>query len=297
MAYFNVDVAVAGPDFGAEAVPSLKQFIREVTREVPSPKGGTVYSVWAAANAATQKDANTGHVVKSNAPGEDVPVGDLGSGSDYTPFLQHVGVPSTDIGSHGDYGVYHSVFDNYAWFTQNADPTFVYLQEMARVLGLEVIHMSDADVLPYDYVNYGKEIAAYLEAAKKKTGPGMDFGPAEAASGRFSAAAEAVAKRQHAPAGDLVALNAALRATEAAFISEAGLPNRAWYRHTIFAPGEFTGYAAVVMNYVSPDRVFAFLVDSYGTVGEDPSLAFSRHNANPFITNLAGSAMIANAPT
>ena len=251
VAYFNVDVAVAGPDFGAEAVPSLKQFIREVTREVPSPKGGTVYSVWAAANAATQKDANTGHVVKSNAPGEDVPVGDLGSGSDYTPFLQHVGVPSTDIGSHGDYGVYHSVFDNYAWFTQNADPTFVYLQEMARVLGLEVIHMSDADVLPYDYVNYGKEIAAYLEAAKKKTGPGMDFGPAEAASGRFSAAAEAVAKRQHAPAGDLIALNAALRATEAAFISEAGLPNRAWYRHTIFAPGEFTGYAAVVIPGVN----------------------------------------------
>jgi len=251
VAYFNVDVAVAGPDFGAEAVPSLKQFIREVAREVPSPKGGTVYAVWKAASEAAQKDANTGHVVKSNAPGEDVAVGDLGSGSDFTPFLQHVGVPSSDIGSHGDYGVYHSVFDNYAWYVQNADPTFVYLQEMARIFGLEVLHMADADVLPYDYVNYGKEIAAYLETAKKKAGPAMDFGPAMAAAARFSAAASAVGKRQTAPSGDLVKLNLALRDTETAFISEAGLPNRPWYRHTIFAPGEFTGYAAVVIPGVN----------------------------------------------
>ena len=54
-------------------------------------------------------------------------VGDLGSGSDFTPFLQHVGVPSTDIGSGGPYGVYHSAFDNYAWFTMNADPPLSFI--------------------------------------------------------------------------------------------------------------------------------------------------------------------------
>jgi len=122
---------------------------------------------------------------------------------------------------------------------------------MARIFGLEVLHMADADVLPYDYVNYGKEIAAYLETAKKKAGPGMDFGPAMAAAARFSAAASAVGKRQTAPSGDLVKLNLALRDTETAFISEAGLPNRPWYLHTIFAPGEFTGYAAVVIPGVN----------------------------------------------
>ncbi len=99
---------------------------------------------------------------------DDVTVGDLGSGSDYTPFIQHLGVPSTDIGSSGPYGVYHSVFDNYQWFTMNADPTFVYEQQQARVFGLEVLHMADADVLPYDYVTYGKEIEQYLDAAQKK---------------------------------------------------------------------------------------------------------------------------------
>ena len=93
-------------------------------------------------------------------------MGDLGSGSDYTPFIQHLGVPSTDIGSTGAYGVYHSVFDNYAWFVMNADPTFVYEQQMARVFGLEVLHMADVDVLPYDYVTYARQIQAYLATAQ-----------------------------------------------------------------------------------------------------------------------------------
>ncbi len=66
---------------------------------------------------------------------EDVHVGDLGSGSDYTAFLQHLGVPSVDMGSKGPYGVYHSAFDNFECFTKFADPTFVYEQEMARVYG------------------------------------------------------------------------------------------------------------------------------------------------------------------
>ncbi len=252
VAYFNVDVAVAGTDFGAEAVPSLKQFVREVTQEVPSPKGNTVYVQWKLANIGEAKDASTGHAARTNASSEDVAVGDLGSGSDFTPFLQHVGVPSTDIGSHGEYGVYHSVFDNYAWYVQNADPTFSYLQEMARVLGLEALHMADTDVLPYDYVTYGKEITTYLENAhKKSTARGLDFAAAEAASARFSKAAEAIRVRQNKPGPDASKLNQILRDTETAFVNDAGLPNRAWYKHTIYAPGEYTGYAAVVIPGVN----------------------------------------------
>jgi len=255
VAYFNVDVAVSGTDFSAEAVPSLKQFVREVARAVPSPKGGTVYEQWKSEGASQQRDSNTGHVTRTNAPSEDVSVGDLGSGSDFTPFLQHVGVPSTDIGSHGEYGVYHSVFDNYAWYVQNADPSFVYLQEMARVLGLEAVRMADTDVLPYDYVTYGKEISSYLEAAKHKpSAASIDFSQAEAAVTRFSAAADAIHRRQLNPGtnkAQLAQLNQILRATEGAFISAAGLPNRPWYKHMIYAPGEFTGYAAVVIPGVN----------------------------------------------
>jgi len=156
------------------------------------------------------------------------------------------------MGSHGPYGVYHSVFDNYAWFTQNADPHFVYLQEMARILGLEALHMADTDVLPYDYVTYGKEIEAYLETAKrKKASSGLDFAPAESAAARFTKAAEAVKAKQANPGANPAALNTTLRATEAGFINPAGLPNRAWYKHLIYAPGEYTGYAAVVLPGVN----------------------------------------------
>jgi len=252
VAYFNVDVAVAGTDFGAEAVPSLKQFVREVTKEVPSPKGGTVYDQWKLSSVGESDDSNSGHPHHTNTMSDDIPVGDLGSGSDFTPFLQHVGVPSTDIGSRGDYGVYHSVFDNYAWYTQNADPTFVYLQEMARILGLEALHMADAEVLPYDYVTYATEITGYIDKAKSRpSAKTLDFTSAQAAATRFLRAAQAIRARQANPGPNPTLLNTQLRATETSFISEAGLPNRAWYKHTIYAPGEYTGYAAVVIPGVN----------------------------------------------
>ena len=189
----------------------------------------------------------------------DVDIGDLGSGSDYTPFIQHLGVPATDIGSGGPYGVYHSVFDNYAWFVMNADPTFVYEQEMARVFGLEVLHMADTDVLPYDYVTYGKEISAYLDTAQKKAEEAgltaIDFAQAKAAADKFTKLAQQVKdKQQHPDPGSesaIAAFNTQLRSVEGDFLFEPGLPNRPWYKHTIYAPGEYTGYAAVVIPGVN----------------------------------------------
>ena len=251
VAYFNTDVAVSGPDFSAAAVPSLKEFIRELARAVPSPAGGVVYDHWKT----FRQDSDEHRASNAPAAAEEVHVGDLGSGSDFTPFFQHVGVPSTDIGSEGPYGVYHSVFDNYAWYIQNADPKFVYLQQMARVLGLEALRMADADVLPYDYVTYARAIESYLDAAKRKASDNqlnsLDFASAQMAVARFAAAAQKARSRQIAPSGDLAKLNLALRQTETALISPAGLPNRPWYRHTIFAPGEYTGYAAVVIPGVN----------------------------------------------
>lgn len=260
VAYFNTDVGVSGPNFEAAAVPSLKEFVREVTKQVPSPKGGTVYDAWKRAQAEQGSRRNgrvEEHTAQDNAMiGNDVRVGDLGSGSDYTSFIQHLGVPSTDVGSTGPYGVYHSVFDDYAWFVMNADPTFAYEQEMARVFGLEVLNMSDADVLPYDYVTYGREIAVYLDSAQKKAQGagllGLDFAPAEQAAQRFITLAEEVRqKQQHPDSATLASLNTQLRQVEEDFLSEQGLPHRPWFKHTIYAPGEYTGYAAVVIPGVN----------------------------------------------
>jgi N-acetylated-alpha-linked acidic dipeptidase len=252
VAYFNVDVAVSGPDFSASAVPSLKKFMRDIAKSVPSPMGDTVYQEWRA----NRHGANEHRASNApSTPGEEVHVSDLGSGSDFTPFLQHQGVPSTDIGSGGPYGVYHSVFDNYAWFVMNADPHFVYLQQMARVLGLEAIRMADTDVLPYDYEEYAREVKAYIESAKRKAGDnglsGLDFSPALAATAKFAAAATHAHQLQTNPPADIAEFNATLRGTETALLSPEGLPNRSWYKHTIYAPGEYTGYAAVVIPGVN----------------------------------------------
>jgi len=254
VAYFNTDVGVAGPNFDASAVPSLQEFVREVTREVPSPKGGTVYEQWKLSQETTPRHrgpAVDGDVHSSDA----VRVGDLGSGSDFTPFIQHLGVPSTDIGSSGPYGVYHSTFDDYTWFTKFADPTFVYLQQQAQVLGLEALNMADADLLPYDYAAYGGEVVGYLQTAQQKAAKAgmqaLDFSPALTAAQRFrDAGAKALASEKN-PSGDLSRQNELLRHVEEDLLSPHGLPNRPWYKHTIYAPGEYTGYAAVVIPGVN----------------------------------------------
>ncbi len=259
VAYLNTDVGVSGPNFNAAAVPSLKEFVREVSREVPSPKGGTVYDQWKKDQAEGKGRRNatpfTADRVGATRGADDaVHVGDLGSGSDYTPFIQHLGVPSTDIGSEGPYGVYHSVFDNYNWFIKNADPTFVLEQQQARIFGLEILHMADADVLPYDYEAYGREIVRYLDQAQKDAGSAnlkLDFSGANAAARRFQAAGQAVRARQMNPPADAARLNVALRAAEGALLAPEGLPRRSWFKHTIYAPGEFTGYAAVVIPGVN----------------------------------------------
>ncbi|WP_213807627.1 M28 family metallopeptidase [Granulicella sp. dw_53] len=271
VAYINTDVAVSGPTFSAAAIPSLKQFVRDVTRQVPSPAGGTVYDQWKTWQEENRERRGHGASHSNHHIGNDVRVGDLGSGSDYTPFIQHFGIPSTDIGSDGPYGVYHSAFDNYNWFIKFADPTFVYEQQQARVFGLEIIHMADADVLPYDYDLYGKEILAYLEDARKRANSpqtpqesntpahiepkpaslNLDFTAALNAAQRFAAAGTAIRALQSTPPANAARLNQALREAETALLNPDGLPKRPWYKHLIYAPGEFTGYAAVVIPGVN----------------------------------------------
>ena len=248
VAYLNVDEAAAGPHFNAGAVPSLYRFIREAAAEVPSPAGGTVLEQWRA------ESAEGGGKRASISPATDTRIGDLGSGSDYTPFFQHAGVPSTDISSSGPFGVYHSVFDDLDWFTRFADPDFAYTQQQARLLGIEILHMADADVLPYDDQMYASEILRYLEHSKKdatRRRMELDFSGADAAAQAFEAAALRVHELEIAPAANATKLNGALRAAESALLLPEGLPRRPWYRHSIFAPGEFTGYAAVALPGVS----------------------------------------------
>ena len=235
----------------------LKEFIRQITKTVPSAQGGTVYDEWKK-SMRPKDDYHPGE--NSRAPAAeisgDVPVGDLGSGSDYSVFLQHLGVPSTDIGSTGSYGVYHSAFDDFTWFKKFADPDFLYEQQMARVYGLEALRMADADVLPYDYEDYGKEILVYLDAAKTKArekfgDKAPDFSAAVNGAHHLEEAGAKILQKQRKLPAAPQRLNATLRQAERALLIPEGLPNRPWFHHSIYAPGQYTGYAAVVIPGVS----------------------------------------------
>jgi N-acetylated-alpha-linked acidic dipeptidase len=248
VAYFNVGVAV--PDLTSRfRRSSLKQFMREIAKSVPSPMA-----------IPSTRNGTPIDTVKTNTasmpqpfPAKKYTNKDLGSGSDFTPFLQHAGVPSTDIGSGGPYGVYHLPSTT----TTGTFRTLIRTSHTQQwhACRPEALRMADTDILPYDYVAYAREIRAYLESAKRKASDAglssANFDAAQAAAGRFATAADRVRHLQVAPNSNPAQLNLVLRQVESAFLSPDGLPNRPWYKHTIYAPGEFTGYAAVVIPGVN----------------------------------------------
>ncbi|MBV9183795.1 MAG: M28 family metallopeptidase [Acidobacteria bacterium] len=261
VAYFNTDMAVSGPKFGAAAVPSLKQFVRDITKAVADPQGGTVYDRWMALNSSgalrvDSRETSTSTYRAPLAGNHDVPVSDLGSGSDYAVFLQHLGIASTDVGSSGDYGVYHSAFDNFLWFQKFADPDFRQEQKMARVFGFEAIRMADIDVLPYDFKEYGEEIEQYIVSARERAkavfpGASLDFEPALEAARRLAAAGKMISVYQNHPPANVSAVNTILLSANRALLLKAGIPGRPWFRHAIYAPGRRAGYAAVAIPGVN----------------------------------------------
>jgi N-acetylated-alpha-linked acidic dipeptidase len=260
VAYFNTDTGAAGPTFRASATPSLKNFLRDITMLVPSPKGGVLYDQWRTFGKMTAPAAG------GSDGGSDVSLGNLGSGSDYTSFVDHMGIPSSDIRTSGNYGVYHSVFDNYEWYRKFGDAGFQYSQLIARVFGLEVLRMSDADVLPYDYQNYGMEIMSYVLAAEKHArdvfGEGApDFSPVLHAAKRFVTAGRIIGFEQQVAAESVNTdvthvnkvrnLNQVLIGVERDLLLPNGLPKRPWFRHSIFAPADMKGYTASVIPGVN----------------------------------------------
>jgi len=249
VAYLNVDVAVSGGNFGASSVPSLWKAIRDVTRDVKDPKTGkTIYQQW-------QEKAREGRSLNEATNGGEARIGALGSGSDYTPFLQHLGVPSTDMGFGGDYGVYHSSYDSFYWMDHFGDPGFVYHVAAAQIWGTLALRLADADALPFDYTDYATQIREFfaeaLRLAKQKNlDTSFDDRSMNAALEDFAKECSRVEKNRQeavttkANSAKLKLMNDALIGVEREFIDERGLRGRPWYKHEIYAPGIYTGYAA-----------------------------------------------------
>ncbi|HUU13968.1 MAG TPA: M28 family metallopeptidase [Terriglobia bacterium] len=262
VAYLNMDVGVSGTRFSASAIPSLRRLIIEVTREFKDPATGRdLVSLWSEESRHVKNEGGIPITVPDEkaAPVSAGPrVGDLGSGSDYTPFLQHLGVPSLDIGFGGPYGVYHASSDNFFWMESFGDPTFRYSVLAAQIYGTLALRLADADVLPFDYEDYGKAMEKYLDDLDGELKKNGDYGrlhlkSTRASAARFAEAARSLGKKlgevKFVPGLDpegLSAVNGELLEVERNFLLDKGLPGRAWFRHAFYAPGVYTGYAAVV---------------------------------------------------
>jgi N-acetylated-alpha-linked acidic dipeptidase len=238
----NVDSATSGENFSVSTVPALLPAITEAARAVRDPATGrSVYERWKE----QPGPANVRSYAVAGSSPAPVPFGLLGGGSDYMVFLQHDGVPAADMIFDGPYGVYHSIYDDYAWMERFGDPGFRYHAAMSRLWGLLALRFSNADLLPLDYSIYATEVAAYL-GGLEKIAP-KDFFTTEIrplvqkcrdwqdAAARMDDSIEAWRSglRERMP---LAAMNAALMAEERALLDPHGIPGRPWFRHLVYAP-------------------------------------------------------------
>lgn len=253
VAYLNVDVAVTGKEMEAQAVPSLKEFLREASRAVTDPASGkSVYEIWRSGREGAPPDntaAGDGMVRRPSAR-----VGDLGSGSDYTVFLDHIGVPSLSMSFSGPYGVYHSIYDSHFWMARFGDPLWQYHPAMARLWGVAGWRLANADVLPFDYETYGREILEHAERVEKAgvaKKVELDWSKLKQQARKLQQLGMTVRKATVSIPAQASTLNAALMQVERALLLEKGLPGRPWYRHSIYAPGFYSGYASKPLPGIS----------------------------------------------
>ena len=250
VAYFNQDVAAQGPRFGGGGSPSLRPTIRSVAGEVPDPNGrGSVYSEWRRAAA----------VADSLEPA----MGDPGGGSDFAPFYNHLGIPIAEWGFGGAGGVYHSQYDDFNWMSKFGDPGFVYHATAARVAAAMVLRVANADVLPYDYVEFARTMRHYLTNidrafAERRWDTASPTAPLRGAIDHmeemavgFSSARDAALAAGTAGKDALEETNRALMRVERALTRPEGLRGRSWFRNLIYVADEDNGYANMALPTVN----------------------------------------------
>ena len=255
--YFNSDMSTKGYlDFGGSQ--SLQPFLNGVARGITDPKTGE--SLWQRDRDHRLAGAHSEAERKQVMDGADLRMPALGSGSDYSPFLQHLGIASADLSFAGDGGggVYHSVYDDFYWYTHFGDTGFTYERALAQTIGTAVMRFADAEVLPFAFTGLADNVAEDLQQVEteyraQKGAPGFDFHPVQRAVQRLRAAASRydralaeagpTGKLHHLAPSDAAQLNQLLGTAEQQLLSAQGLPHRPWYRHLIYAPGLYTGYS------------------------------------------------------
>jgi N-acetylated-alpha-linked acidic dipeptidase len=265
VAYINSDTTGKGW-LNMSGSHSLQAFINEVARDVDDPRG-TGKSVIDAKRARLIEQAKTEPERETIRERRDILIDALGSGSDYTVFLDYLQVASLNLGFDGDDGggVYHSIYDSFYWYTHFSDGDFTHGAALSKVMGTAVLRLADADVLPFEFGGTADTLRRYVDEIEKMPIPGgassdtvagsnrLDLAPLRAAIGKLAKSAASYEKAIRRlpgvdPAGPgfaqarLAEVNTLLYSSERAFRHEAGLPRREWFKHLAYAPGFYTGY-------------------------------------------------------
>jgi N-acetylated-alpha-linked acidic dipeptidase len=267
---------------GAGGSQALEGFTDEITRGVIDPQ--TNVSVFDRKRASLLVNAKTTKDKKEIIERKGERLEALGSGSDFSSFLQHLGIPTLDFGFGGEDpgGEYHSIYDSFDDYKRFKDPDFKYGVALSQTAGHAVLRMADAEILPFDFRTlqatigrYATELVElvkttrenttvenqlikaneytlaadptkkYIAPAIKSDVPEIDFKPLTSALDSLKKSADKLAGTQAVDilkSGNHDKLNKLFYQAEQQLLSADGLPRRGWYKHTIYAPGFYTGY-------------------------------------------------------
>ncbi len=287
--YINSDSNGRG-FFELEGSHTLEHFINDVARDVQDPE--TKLSIWKRAQLLEIEEAKTPEAQSEARNRPDLRLEMLGGGSDHAPFINFAGVASLGIGFGGEDGggIYHSIYDDFYWYTHFSDTKFVYGRALAQAGGTSIMRMADADLLPLQFSDFADDVKMYVTEVKKFSveqreeirrknqditdgifeatsdpretwvapkpeamPPHINFAPLDNAVEtleRSSAEYQKVLERVSANGGvalasvSLADVNALLMQSEHKLTTSEGLPGRFWYKHELYAPGVYTGYAA-----------------------------------------------------
>jgi N-acetylated-alpha-linked acidic dipeptidase len=287
VAYFNSDGNGRGY-FRAEGSHSLEHFINSVTKDIEDPE--TKMTVWKRERLVDISRATTEARAELRSR-PDIRIGALGSGSDYTAFIDHLGIASVNLSYGGEDqggGQYHSIYDDFYWYTHFQDTDFVYGRALAQTAGSMMMRMADADIIPYQFADFADTVHTYVSEVKtladtmraqtkernteiadgvyqaltdpkrqsvpppvEVVPPYLNFAPLDQASDDLTAAAAGYEK---AFAADVTkanpAINLELIQSERVLLDSTGLPNRPWFQNMVYAPGFYTGYGVKTLPAV-----------------------------------------------
>ena len=256
VAYINTDSTGKGW-LGFAGSHTLERFLNEVAHDIEDPERGV--SLYEAARARRLETAANPEARREIEQSDDLRLAALGSGSDYTVFIDHLTMASLNLGIGGDSpgGVYHSNYDSFHWYLKFSDSDFVFGRALSQLIGTAMLRLANAAILPFGFTALADAMETYVEEIREthaamESPQEIDFEAIESAldslrdagqgyedtlAGLSDASADAVLGNAR-----ISELNQLLYTSERRLGYDEGLPNREWFRHQVYAPGFYTGY-------------------------------------------------------